>query len=80
MTDLEGNTEFCFLRISKCPNMNSLFPLELVRFVTLRNKWVKLVEKGPEIPSKTPGHLQLHCLIMCNSNQHFLGNDELFHV
>ena len=47
MSGPEGNSEFCFLRISMFPKTESR---ETLRFA----------------------------LIMCNSDQHFAGNSELF--
>ena len=37
-------------------------------------------EKRAEIPATISGHLNLHALITCNSDQHFAGNSELFPV
>ena len=90
MTSPEGNSEFCFPRISMFPQTNLR---ETLRFALLYNKtnvsnrpfrlMMKIqtnFEKRAEIPATTSGHLQLHALITCNSCQHFAGNSKVFLV
>jgi len=49
--------------------------------ILINDKKIKAnFEKCTEILVTTSGHLQLHDLIMCNSGQHFMGNNELFPI
>ena len=83
MTGPEGNSEFCFPRISMFPEMKSR---ETLRFEdqSLGNllycETKANFEKRAGIPATKSGHLQLHALITCNSGVHFAGNSELFRV
>ena len=93
MTGPEGNSEFCFPRISMFPETKSR---ETLRFegnkihcfprdqplsnCLLYSKTKANFEKRAGIPATKSGHLQLHALITCNSGQHFAGNSELFPV
>ena len=65
MTGPEGNSEFCFQRISMFPETKSR---ETLRFE--QSKWVKPVENKKS----------RYCQMTCNSGQHFVGNSELFPV
>ena len=78
MTGPEGNSEFCFPRISVFPETKSRETLRFERFVIKQNKTKANFEKHGEILATTSGHLQLHALITCNSGQHFAGKSELF--
>ena len=93
MTGPEGNSEFCFPRISMFSETKST---ETLRFEgnkihcspqdqslsdLLYSKKTKAnFEKCTENPATTSGHLQLHAPIACNSGQHFVANSELFPV
>ena len=68
----EGNKIHC------CPRDQSLSDLLYSQKSLIKTK--VNFEKRADIPATTPGHLQLHALIKCNSGQHFAGNSELFPV
>ena len=74
MTGPEGNSEFCFARIS-------MFNIGIRgKKLYSKTKQNQILKTRAEIPATTSGHLQLHALITCNSGQHFAGNSELFPV
>ena len=82
MTGPEGNSEFCFPRISMFPEIQHILYniFYMLYSKTKQNKTNANFEKRVEIPGTTLGHLQLHALITCNSGQNFAGNSELFHI
>ena len=90
----EGNSEFCFPRISMFPSTSFretlrfsgnkihcfLWDQLLSDLLCSKTKQKANFEKRAEIPGTTSGHLQLHALVTCNSGQYLAGNSELFPV
>ena len=86
MTGPEGNSEFCFLRISMFPEMKSR---ETLRFegnkihCSPRDQSLSDLLYSDLLYSKTKAKFENRAeipAIMCNSGQHFAGNGKLFPV
>ena len=84
MTGPEGNSEFCFLRISlifkgnkiHCSPRDQSFHVSDLLYSKTKQK--QIVKNA--VPVTTSGHLQMHALIMFKNSQYLVGNSELYHI